>query len=98
MFQPSKGTASFLPSCQPSESRLSYSYRQPVGPCSRQKIAWHLQSSHTNEQTGLLFRDDHQILSIQRDNGAHHQQTGCCKVSGGEGCVVPEDSTENKRS
>ena len=38
---------------QPSESRLSYSHRQPVGPCAKQRIAWHLQSSHTIEQTGL---------------------------------------------
>ena len=38
---------------QPSESRLSYSHRQPAGPCAKQKTAWHLQSSHTIEQTGL---------------------------------------------
>ena len=25
-----------------------------------------------------------------KDNGAHHQQTGCCKVSCGEDCVVAE--------
>ena len=47
----------------PSKSQLSCNHRQRVGPCARQMSAWHLQSSHTNQQ--IMGSDDLCFLAIK---------------------------------